>query len=645
MEALAWPQAGAGEVRVLGLPAEIAFLADHGVPPGQLQEIARIADRIGVSPAQQALASGLVSEEMFYRALAAELQLRFLPRPPPLRPGSKVASNLRQGLAMADLRPDSPLRFAAAPPPGPALRRFIAAGHDGREDIVILTPSTLASELRRANAGTIAREAAWLDEAGLGRFSARTGTNWRQKALLFLLVGALSVIGTLAPIVTLIALALALGPLFFGTVILRLAAMMEKPPPDLWREHRWQIDDSRLPVYTVAVPLFGEEAVLDQLIEALSAIDYPAAKLDIRILVEEVDWGLRRALSVRELPPFMQIMIVPRGMPQTKPRALNLALEEARGELFTIFDAEDIPDPRQLRMAAARFLRSEAELVCLQAHLVIDNTEDSWLAGCFALEYAGLFDVLNPGLLQSGLPILLGGTSNHFRTAALREIGGWDPWNVTEDADIGFRLVRAGGYMADLPYNTLEEAPARLRAWLKQRTRWHKGYLQTLISHLQTPMQLLREAGFGASLTLLALLFGTLLGMLGYPFFVAAAIAAWLEGSLFAAEQPLDALISALALVLTVSGTCIVFLVPALGAWRRGAPGLWRWLPLLPAYHLLGSLAAWLALYEYVDDRFAWNKTVHGLARSSRYRERKRSIALTDAAATPAPLPPADARY
>lgn len=628
-----------------GLPAEIAFLAEHGVPPAQLQDAARLAERIGVAPSHQVIASGLVTEEQFYRALAAELGLRFQPRAPPLQPGGDIAAILREGLATTRIRPESPVRFAAAPPPGPALRRFLSADARAREDVVVLTPSVLAAELRRTNSGTIARAAAWLDEAGGQRFSARTGTNWLQKLLAFIVVAVLSVTGTLAPTLTLIGVMLTLGPIFFGAVILRLAALTERPTSDLWREHRWQIDDSRLPVYTVAVPVFGEEAVLDQLVDALTAIDYPAAKLDIRILVEEIDWGLRRALASRELPPFIQVVTVPRGAPQTKPRALNVALAEARGELFTIFDAEDIPDPRQLRLAAARFLRSDGDLVCLQARLVVDNTEDSWLSGCFALEYAGLFDVLNPGLLQAGLPIMLGGTSNHFRTQALRRIGGWDPWNVTEDADIGFRLVRAGGYIADLPSRTLEEAPATLRAWLKQRTRWHKGYLQTLISHLLAPWRLLREAGLMATLTLLALLSGTLLGMLGYPLFIAAATMTWLEGSLFTVDQPLDVLLASLALVLTVSGTCVMVLIPALGAWRRGALGLWRWLPLLPVYHLLASLAAWLALYEYLNDRFAWNKTAHGLARSSRYRPRVEAEPLTDAAAIPAPLPPADARY
>jgi len=645
MGAQAWPQGGSGRACAPGLPAEIAFLADHGVPPARLREAARSSERIGVPPSRQVVASGLVTEEQFYRALAAELDLHFQSRAPPLQPGGDVSAILREGMAATLARPDSPVRFAVAPTPGPALRRFLAGKPDGRRDIVVLTPSALATELRRINAGALARAAAWTDEAGLARLSARTGTNWLQKLLALLLVGLLSVIGTLLPVATLIGVALTLGPLFFAAVILRLAALMEKPTLDLWREHRWQIDDSRLPVYTVAVPIFGEEAVLGQLVGALAAIDYPAAKLDIRILVEEIDWGLRRALAARELPPFMQVMIVPRGVPQTKPRALNLALAEAQGELFTIFDAEDVPNPRQLRLAAARFLRSDADLVCLQAHLVIDNTEDGWLAGCFALEYAGLFDVLNPGLLQSGLPIMLGGTSNHFRTQALRRVGGWDPWNVTEDADIGFRLVRAGGYMADLPCSTLEEAPTTVRGWLKQRTRWHKGFLQTLISHLQQPHRLLSEAGLPGTLTFLVLGLGTLLGTFFYPLFVTATGVAILDGSLLSPGSPLELLFSASALALAGCGICVVFLVPALGAWRRGAPELWRWLPLLPVYHLLASLAAWLALYEYLVDRFAWNKTAHGLARSSRYRDQAQPAGLTDAAATPVPPPPAGARY
>ncbi len=619
--AVAWPCDRVSGVAGPGLPIEIAFLANHGVPPDELRQAAAIAARLGVAPARQVLASGLVGEEAFYRALAAEFDLRFSAGAPLLLPGGDVAAILREGVARVRDRPGSPIRFALAPPAGAPLRRFVAGNLQHREDLVIVTPSALAAELRAGNARVLARRAAWLDEPGLTRFSARTGSSLPQKGVLLLLVGLLACLTTLEPVNTLVGVALAVGPVFLGAVVLRLAAMMEKPAGDLWRDHLWRVDDSRLPIYTVAVPLFGEEAVLDQLVTALSALDYPPSKLDVRILVEEVDWGMRRAFAARQLPPFMQVMIVPRGAPQTKPRALNIALAEAHGELFTIFDAEDVPDPQQLRLAAARFLRGEAELVCLQARLVIDNPEDGWLAGSFALEYAGLFDVLNPGLLRCGLPIMLGGTSNHFRTEALRRIGGWDPWNVTEDADIGFRLMRSGGRMADLPSHTLEEAPLTRRAWLKQRTRWLKGYLQTLISHLLAPHRLLREAGAVATLTFMVLALGTLLSTLGYPFFLLATLLAWLDGSLFEPEGLFELALSSLALTLTVAGVCVVFLVPALGAWRRGAVDLWRWLPFLPVYYLLVSLAGWLALVEYGHRRFVWNKTEHGLARSSRYRK------------------------
>jgi len=174
MRAQAWPQVGAGRAHASGLPAEIAFLADHGVPPARLREAAWLSERIGVSPSRQVIASGLVTEERFYHALATELGLRFLPRPPPLQPGGEIAATLREGVAAASVRADSPACFVVAPPPGPALRRFLAAKPDGRRDLVMVTPSTLATELRRTNAAALARRAAWTDEAGLRRFSART---------------------------------------------------------------------------------------------------------------------------------------------------------------------------------------------------------------------------------------------------------------------------------------------------------------------------------------------------------------------------------------------------------------------------------------------------------------------------------------
>lgn len=604
-----------------GLPVDIAFLAAYGIAPALLSEAATVASRLGVWPAQQVLATGLVDEPTFYRALADSLHLRFSGVPPPLSPGADVDASLRQGV-VPTAATEPGIRFACAPPPGPLLRRFIASIACGRADVVVVPPAALAAALRRTNARTIAERAAWLDADGLARVSARDGSTPLQKLVAIGLTGPAAFLATLFPLGALFGLALTLGPLFLGAVVLRLAALMEKPAPDLWRSHRWRVDDARLPVYTVAVPLLGEEAVLDQILKAMAALDYPPAKLDIRLLIEETDPGMCAAVAARALPPFVTAMIVPAGIPRTKPRALNLALAEAHGSLFTIFDAEDRPDPQQLRMAAARFLHAPPDLVCLQARLVIDNAADGALTRLFALEYAGLFDVLNPALLRCGLPIMLGGTSNHFRTEALRRIGGWDPWNVTEDADIGFRLVRQGGRIADLPSPTLEEAPPHLRAWLKQRVRWLKGYLQTAISHLVAPHRFLGEAGPSASAAFLVLVLGTLVSTLGYPVFLVATAVALVDGSFLSPQDGMEALLAALALSLMVLGTLVVFLVPALGAKRRGAPELARWLCLIPFYLLLASLAGWLALLEYLRRPFGWNKTQHGLARSSRYGHR-----------------------
>jgi hypothetical protein len=258
------------------LPVEIAFLASHGVPPAALRQAAVAAARLGVSPAKQVVASGLVGEEAFYRSLAAEFDLRFSAKVPPLLPGGDLAAIMREGVARIANEPGSPTRFACAPPAGAPLRRFMAGKPQRRDDLVIVTPSALAAGLRASNAHMLARRAAGLDEPGLARFSARTGSSISQKGLALLMVGLLAALTTLAPVGTLIGVALALGPVFFGAVVLRLASLMEKPPANLWREQRWRVDDSRLPVYTVAVPLFGEEAGLDKLIGALSALDYPA---------------------------------------------------------------------------------------------------------------------------------------------------------------------------------------------------------------------------------------------------------------------------------------------------------------------------------------------------------------------------------
>ncbi|GAG06077.1 unnamed protein product, partial [marine sediment metagenome] len=198
--------------------------------------------------------------------------------------------------------------------------------------------------------------------------------------------------------------------------------------------------------------------MVEQLTGALRAIDYPASLLDIKLVFEEDDHETIDAVRALELPGYFEIIVVPPCNPRTKPKALNFALPFARGELLVIYDAEDIPDADQLRRAALAFHRAPEDLACMQAALAYYNADRNWLTRQFAIEYAGLFDVILPKLAISGLPVPLGGTSNHFRTAILREAGGWDPYNVTEDADLGIRLGRMGYRVEMLASTTLEEA-------------------------------------------------------------------------------------------------------------------------------------------------------------------------------------------
>ena len=222
--------------------------------------------------------------------------------------------------------------------------------------------------------------------------------------------------------------------------------------------------------------------------------DYPRSKLDIKLVVERDDEAARRALKSLDLPARYEIVVAPSGLPATKPRALNVALPAARGALVVVYDAEDEPDADQLRLAAARFA-AEPYVHCLQAALTIDNAADSWISAMFAIEYATLFDLIDPGFAALDLPIPLGGTSNHFRVDTLKRVGGWDAWNVTEDADLGMRLASAGARVGALASSTTEEAPAEFAAWFRQRVRWQKGWMQTLIVHSRRPLRFARALG------------------------------------------------------------------------------------------------------------------------------------------------------
>ena len=253
------------------------------------------------------------------------------------------------------------------------------------------------------------------------------------------------------------------------------AATPSSPPPDRW------------PRYTVIVPLVDEAEVAADLLRNLQRIDYPRDRLQVIVALEAHDLATQAAVRAAQPPAWIEVLVCPPGRPRTKPRACNVALAHATGEIVVVFDAEDAPDPLQLREAAARFAAAPATLACLQAPLRVPIARLPLFERQFALEYAALFEVMLSAYARWRLPFPLGGTSNHFRRAVLEAVGGWDAWNVTEDADIGMRLA-ARGYETGVLASPTWETPPDFKAWIPQRTRWVKGYMQTWGVHMRRPL-------------------------------------------------------------------------------------------------------------------------------------------------------------
>ena len=344
--------------------------------------------------------------------------------------------------------------------------------------------------------------------------------------------------------------------------------------------------------------------------------DYPPEKLDIKLVLEPDDDATRAAVARLRLGAPFEVVIAPDIGPRTKPKALNVALALARGAFTSVFDAEDRPEPDQLRRALEAF-DEDGRLACVQARLTIDNTGDGWLARLFTAEYAGLFDVFLPAIAKRRLPLPLGGSSNHFRTAALRAVGGWDPFNVTEDADLGMRLSRRGYETAMIASTTYEEAPARLVPWLRQRTRWFKGWIQTWLVHMRAPRRLMRELGLGGFLAFQLLVGGTVLAALIHAVFAILLAIGWL-GSPFAGLNQIATVPGSLYAVTLVAGYLTSGLLGAVGLARRGLAATAWWLVLMPLHWVLLSLAAWRAIVQLIRDPYRWEKTEHGQAVTSR---------------------------
>jgi glycosyltransferase XagB len=381
------------------------------------------------------------------------------------------------------------------------------------------------------------------------------------------------------------------------------------PPP----EEIAAMDERALPVYTILLPLYKEKPVtVSALFDALSRLNYPKHKLDALLLIEADDVHTRAAIEAVGQPPWMRVLPLPPGTPRTKPRAMGIGLRYAKGTLLTVYDAEDKPDPAQLKKAVWGFHRADAKVACLQAKLGYYNPRQNLLTRWFTLEYDAWFNIFLPGLHRIGAPIPLGGTSNHFRREALCKCLGWDPYNVTEDADLGLRFARLGLTTAMLESTTGEEANSRVGNWVRQRSRWSKGYMQTLLVHTRRPGALVREVGVKAAVAFLLTVGGSVVTALLAPLF-------WLLLVLWIYLQPewiqavFPQVIYYPALLSLVGGNFALVFLSLAAAVRRGHDDLSLYALLSPVYWLLMSAATYVALVELILRPHYWHKTEHGL--------------------------------
>jgi cellulose synthase/poly-beta-1,6-N-acetylglucosamine synthase-like glycosyltransferase len=436
----------------------------------------------------------------------------------------------------------------------------------------------------------------------------------RLVALLILVALVVGMVG--APHRTLQIVLVALNILFAGSLTFKgvtaLVGIIGNPGIRIGDDEVASLANHELDRYTILVPAYRESGVVEGLMRNLGQLDYPREKLEILLLLEADDVETLDAAKAAAPADIVRFITVPHGVPQTKPKACNVGLAFATGKYLVIYDAEDRPEPDQLKKTVAAFRRGGPDLAVVQAALNYFNSEENALTRLFTLEYSTWFDLMLPSMDRLNLVIPLGGTSNHFRTDVLREIGGWDPFNVTEDADIGVRCAALGHQVATVNSTTYEEANVAVGNWIRQRSRWIKGYLQTTLVHLRHPVSLVRMTGLRGALSFVLLVGGTPLTFLAAPplwgitLVNAVLHPDWLSPAL----DPLAPLTTSI-LVISFVLTSITGVMAMVGrrTWR-----LIPWVFLQPFYWILHSVAAYKALWQLIRNPFYWEKTVHGLS-------------------------------
>lgn len=373
------------------------------------------------------------------------------------------------------------------------------------------------------------------------------------------------------------------------------------------------VADADLPTFTILVPAYREPEIIHHLLGAVGGLDYPADKLEVLLLLEADDTETISAVNAIEVGIAVDVVLVPPAEPRTKPKALNYGLCLAKGDIVTVYDAEDVPEPLQLRRAAVVLARHGEQVACVQAQLSFSNVHQNVITRWFTLEYAVWFALFLPGLVASGAAVPLGGTSNHFRRSVLEELGAWDPFNVTEDADLGIRMHRRGYRTRVVESVTYEEANSDFVNWIKQRSRWYKGYLQTWLVHMRHPQQLLGELGWKGFIRFNLFVGGTPALAVANPVCWMLAIA-WFVGQPSIIHRLFPAPIFYLGLACWAFGNFTLAYLWVVATRLTKRSDLLVAALLAPAYWVMMAIAAIKALLQLVINPSYWEKTTHGLS-------------------------------
>ncbi len=450
-----------------------------------------------------------------------------------------------------------------------------------------------------------------------------------QKVVLLSLAAVLITGLLLNWIITLTILISLLTVIYFIDLVLNLflaiRGFTKKPEIHITTSEIKSLQNEALPKYTILCPLYREWDVLPQFITAMSSIDYPKNKLQVMLLLEEDDKETIENARNYDLPDYFEVVVVPHSLPKTKPKALNYGLQKTKGEYVVIYDAEDIPDPLQLKKVLLAFAKASDKTVCIQAKLNFYNPHQNLLTKIFTAEYSLWFDMVLTGLQSVLAPIPLGGTSNHFKTADIKKLNGWDSFNVTEDADLGMRLVKHGYQTALINSDTMEEANSDVLNWFEQRTRWIKGYIQTYLVHMRNPRQFIRNTSIYKMFIFQIFVGGKVLFMFFNPLM-------WLTTILYFAFRPVLGVfieqffpgpILYLGVFCLVFGNFLYMYYYMVGCVKRGHPDLVKYVYFIPIYWIFMSIAAWKAVVQLIQKPHFWPKTIHGLHLDSRKIEKK----------------------